>query len=123
MLFRSNAGMTLDEYKTIFWWEYVHRLLGRTIGLVVFLPLVAFWWRGWITRSLARVIAGIIVLGGLQGAMGWYMVMSGLVDDPRVSQFRLTAHLAIAFLIFSAMLWLAMDLLSPPEAATRMSTA
>ena len=115
--------MSLGEFKGIFWWEYFHRLLGRLIGVAFFAPLVWFWVRGRLDRPLAWKLVGIFALGGLQGAMGWYMVMSGLVDDPRVSQFRLTAHLAIAFLIFSAMLWLAMDLLSPPEAATRMSTA
>lgn len=108
-----NAGMTLDAFKGIFWWEYVHRLLGRTIGLVVFLPLAVFWWRGWITRPLARVIAGIIVLGGLQGAMGWYMVRSGLVDNPAVSPFRLTAHLLLAFAIFAALWWTALGVRQP----------
>jgi len=110
-----NRGMSLAEFKGIFWWEYFHRLLGRLIGVVFFVPLVWFWARRRVDRRLAWKLVGIFALGGLQGAMGWYMVMSGLVDDPRVSQFRLTAHLAIAFLIFSAMLWVAMDLLSPRE--------
>jgi len=112
-----NHAMTLAEFKGIFWWEYFHRLLGRLIGVVFFVPLVWFWARRRIDRPLAWKLAGIFVLGGLQGAMGWYMVMSGLVDDPRVSQFRLTAHLAIAFLIFAAMLWVAMDLLAPRASA------
>ncbi len=109
--------MSLAEFKGIFWWEYFHRLLGRLIGLVFFVPLAWFWARGRLDRPLAWKLAGIFALGGLQGAMGWYMVMSGLVDDPRVSQFRLTAHLAIAVLIFSTMLWVAMDLLAPRTAA------
>lgn len=113
-----NHAMSLGEFKGIFWWEYFHRLLGRLIGVVFFVPLVWFWVRRRIDRPLAWKLAGIFALGGLQGAMGWYMVMSGLVDDPRVSQFRLTAHLVIAFLIFAAMLWVAMDLLAPRGAAS-----
>jgi len=113
-----NRGMSLAEFKGIFWWEYFHRLLGRLIGAVFFVPLVWFWVRRRIDRPLAWKLAGIFALGGLQGAMGWYMVKSGLVDDPRVSQFRLTAHLAIAFLIFASMLWVAMDLLAPRTSAS-----
>lgn len=108
-----NHAMSLDEFKGIFWWEYAHRLLGRAIGVVFLLPLLWFAWRKAIDGPLARRLGGIFVLGGLQGAMGWYMVQSGLVDDPHVSQFRLTAHLSIAFLIFAAMFWTALDLLSP----------
>jgi cytochrome c oxidase assembly protein subunit 15 len=107
-----NRGMTLAEFKIIFWWEYVHRLLGRSIGLVFLLPFVYFLARGRLDRSLVLKLAGIFVLGGLQGAMGWYMVKSGLVDDPRVSQYRLTAHLGLAFVIFAAMLWTALGLLA-----------
>ena len=113
-----NQGMGLDEFKGIFWWEYFHRLLGRLIGLVFFVPLAVFWARGRIDRPLAWKLLGIFVLGGLQGGMGWYMVQSGLVDNPRVSHFRLTAHLAIAFAIYGAMLWAALDLLYP-EASGR----
>lgn len=113
---KINAGMSLDAFKGIFWWEYAHRLLGRTIGLVFLLPMLVFAWRKRINRALALRLAGIFVLGGLQGAMGWYMVKSGLVDDPRVSQFRLTAHLSLAFAIFAAMQWTALSLLYPrPE--------
>lgn len=117
-----NRGMSLAEFKGIFWWEYVHRLLGRLIGVFFFVPLVWFWVRGRLNRPLAWKLAGIFALGGLQGAMGWYMVASGLIDEPRVSQFRLTAHLAIAFLIFAAMLWIAMDLLAP-RPATKVAPA
>jgi len=112
-----NLGMSLAEFKGIFWWEYVHRLLGRLIGLAFFVPLAWFWLRGRLDRALAWKLVGVFVLGGLQGAMGWYMVKSGLVDDPRVSQFRLTAHLGLAFLIFGAMLWIALDLLFPRRTA------
>ena len=113
---KVNQGMSLDAFKGIFWWEYFHRLLGRMIGVVFLLPLLWFWWRGRIDRPLALKLAGIFVLGGLQGAMGWYMVKSGLVDDPRVSHYRLTAHLAIAFAIYAAMLWTALGLLYPGAA-------
>jgi len=112
-----NKGMSLDEFKGIFWWEYFHRLLGRVIGLVFFLPLVFFFVRGKVDRPLALKLAGIFILGGLQGAMGWYMVKSGLVDNPRVSQYRLTAHLGLALAIYAAMLWTALDLLKPARAA------
>jgi cytochrome c oxidase assembly protein subunit 15 len=106
-----NPGMSLDGFKSIFWWEYVHRLLGRLTGAVFFLPLLWFALRGKIPRALAWKLAGILALGAAQGILGWYMVQSGLVDDPRVSQYRLTAHLGIAFLIYAAMLWIALDLL------------
>jgi cytochrome c oxidase assembly protein subunit 15 len=107
--------MTLEGFKTIFWWEYVHRLLGRVIGLVFLLPLVYFFIRRRIDKSLAWKLGGIFLLGALQGALGWYMVKSGLVDDPRVSHFRLTAHLGVALTIFAAQFWFALDLLFPRE--------
>jgi cytochrome c oxidase assembly protein subunit 15 len=116
-----NPGMGLDGFKRIFWWEYVHRLLGRLIGAAFLLPFLWFALRGRIPRGLAPPLLAIFALGALQGAMGWYMVQSGLVDDPRVSQYRLTAHLGIAFLIYAAMLWIALDLLFPrarPDAAS-----
>ena len=108
-----NKGMSIDEFKSIFWWEYFHRLLGRLIGLVFFVPFAYFLLKKQIDRQLGMKLAGIFVLGGLQGFMGWYMVMSGLVNDPHVSQYRLTAHLGLAFIIFAAMLWVALGLLSP----------
>jgi cytochrome c oxidase assembly protein subunit 15 len=108
-----NPGMDLAGFKRIFWWEYVHRLLGRLIGAAFLLPLLWFAVRGRIGRALTWKLAGIFALGGLQGAMGWYMVRSGLVDDPRVSQYRLAAHLGMALLIYAAMLWVALDLIFP----------
>ena len=110
---KVNQGMNLAEFKGIFWWEYVHRLLGRLIGAAFLLPFLWFALRGRLAHGLAPKLLGIFLLGGLQGAMGWYMVASGLVDDPRVSHFRLTAHLGIAFLIYAAMLWIALDLIYP----------
>ena len=114
-----NHAMTLAEFKGIFWWEYFHRLLGRLIGVVFFVPLVWFIVRRKIPSGYAWPLAGIFVLGGLQGAMGWYMVQSGLVDDPRVSQFRLTAHLGLALAIFAAMFWAALSLVCPQRATPR----
>jgi len=103
--------MELAGFKAIFWWEYVHRLLGRLIGLVFLLPYLFFLTRRKLDKPLSRKLAGIFVLGAAQGALGWYMVKSGLVDDPRVSHLRLTAHFGLALLIFSAELWLAFDLM------------
>jgi cytochrome c oxidase assembly protein subunit 15 len=105
-----NPDMGLDAFKPIYWWEYAHRLLGRAIGVVFLLPYLWFLVRHRIPRGYAGALAAIFALGGLQGALGWYMVQSGLVDDPRVSHLRLTAHLGLAFLIFGAMFWVALSL-------------
>ena len=107
-----NRDMSLAQFKGIFWWEYFHRLLGRLIGLAFFLPLVFFMLTGKVERALTPRLLGIFLLGGLQGAVGWWMVASGLIDDPRVSHVRLAIHLGLAFLIFAAMFWTALDLLS-----------
>lgn len=107
---KVNHQMSLDDFKGIFWWEYWHRVLGRLVGVVFLLPFLYFWLRRKIARPLILKLFGIFLLGGMQGAMGWFMVKSGLVDDPRVSQYRLTAHLSLAFLIFISMMWLALDL-------------
>jgi cytochrome c oxidase assembly protein subunit 15 len=111
-----NRHMTLDEFKPIFWMEWAHRLLGRLIGLVFLVPLLYFLLRRRLEARLGWQLAGIFLLGGLQGAMGWYMVKSGLVDDPRVSQFRLTAHLGLAFLIYGLLFWVALGLVRPRDA-------
>ncbi len=118
-----NRGMTLSGFKSIFWWEYAHRLLGRAIGLAFLLPLLYFAVRRRIDGVLMLKLGGIFLLGGLQGALGWYMVKSGLIDDPRVSPLRLTAHLGMAFLIYGAMLWIALDLLTARRAGTRAPAA
>jgi len=112
-----NHGMSLAEFKGIFWWEYSHRLLGRLIGAVFLVPLLWFAAQRSIPQGYAWKLAGIFVLGGLQGAMGWYMVKSGLVDDPRVSPFRLTAHLGLALAIFAAMFWVGLTLVRPQRPA------
>jgi len=108
-----NLGMSLEAFKGIYWWEYVHRLLGRVIGLAFLLPFLWFLYKRALDRRLAWKLLSLFALGGLQGAMGWYMVQSGLVDDPRVSHIRLSMHLGLAFLIFAAMLWIALGLLHP----------
>jgi cytochrome c oxidase assembly protein subunit 15 len=113
-----HADMTLAEFKWIFFWEYLHRLWGRLIGVVFALPFLWFLLRGRIPRRLAPRLLGLFVLGGLQGALGWWMVESGLAERIEVSQYRLAAHLGAAVVIYGAMLWVALDLLSPrPEPA------
>ncbi|MEF8721388.1 MAG: COX15/CtaA family protein [Candidatus Accumulibacter delftensis] len=119
---KVNHQMGLEEFKGIFFWEYWHRVLGRLIGVVFLLPFLYFCWRRKIDPPLMPKLLGIFVLGGLQGAMGWYMVKSGLVDDPRVSHYRLTAHLSLAFLIFVAMMWLALGLRSERVRVTTDAT-
>ena len=114
-----NHDMTLEGFKEIFWWEYFHRLLGRVVGVVFLLPFLYFLARRRIDASLGWKLAGIFALGGLQGALGWYMVKSGLVDDPRVSSVRLAAHLGLAFLIYASMLWVALGLLLPGRQRAR----
>jgi cytochrome c oxidase assembly protein subunit 15 len=101
-----KRGMSLEEFKTIYWWEWAHRFLGRLIGLVFFVPFVVFWSAGYIPRALLPRLLGLFALGGLQGAVGWYMVKSGLVDRTDVSQYRLMVHFGIAVAIFGYALWL-----------------
>lgn len=101
-----KRGMSLDAFKTIFWWEWTHRFLGRLIGVAFFVPFVAFWIAGYIPRALLPRLIGLFVLGGLQGAVGWYMVKSGLVTRTDVSQYRLAAHFGVALVILGYTLWL-----------------
>ena len=105
-----KRGMSLDEFKTIFWWEWTHRFLGRFIGLAFLLPFIDFWLLGYIPRALLSRLVGLFALGAFQGAVGWYMVKSGLVDRTDVSQYRLAAHLGIAVAILGYTLWLLFDL-------------
>lgn len=112
-----NFGMSLAEFKGIFYIEWFHRLFGRLIALVFLGGLVYFWLRRRIPRALVPRLLGIFLLGALQGALGWYMVMSGLVDVPRVSPYRLTAHLGFAVAIYAAILWTAFSLLYPKAEA------
>ena len=108
-----NRGMDLAGFQRIFWWEYLHRLLARLVGLAFLVPLLWFQFRGALERALAWKLWGVFALGALQGVLGWWMVKSGLVDDPKVSPVRLSAHLGLALAIFSAELWIALGLLFP----------
>ncbi len=101
-----NAGMSLADFKTIYWWEWGHRLIGRVIGVVFFVPFVWFLWRGWIPPNRRAGLWMILALGALQGAIGWWMVASGLADRVEVSQYRLATHLFLACLIYVAVIWI-----------------
>ncbi len=104
-----HPGMTLAEFKTIFWVEFIHRVAGRILAIAFFLPFVCFLARGYLRTGLAVRFGAVFVLGGLQGLLGWYMVKSGLVDNPAVSQYRLTAHLGLAVALYGYLLWLAVS--------------
>ena len=119
-----NAGMSLDEFKTIFWWEWSHRLLGRVIGMVYLLPFLWFLARGVFTPDLKRRLWVIFGLGALQGFVGWWMVASGLTARVEVSQYRLATHLILALAIFAAIAWTLRRLgdAAPQPAAPRLKT-
>ncbi|MCL6729395.1 COX15/CtaA family protein [Sphingomonas hankyongi] len=104
------AGMTLDQFKQIYWWEFLHRLLGRLIGIVFALPLLWFAVRREIPSGYGWKVVGLLALGGMQGALGWYMVMSGLSERTDVSHLRLSAHLLLALTIMGTLIWVALDL-------------
>jgi len=110
---KTNPNMDVNDFKSIFWLEFVHRVWGRLLGFAFFLPFAVFLVKGWfrVSDSLFWKYVGLFVLGGSQGLMGWFMVMSGLVDRPDVSQYRLTAHFALALLIILALIWVALGLL------------
>ena len=112
-----NAGMSLSDFKTIFWWEWSHRLLGRFIGVAFLLPFLFFLWRGMLSADLKRRLWIIFGLGALQGAVGWWMVASGLTHRTEVSQYRLAAHLMLALVIFSAIVWTLRQITDRPRAA------
>ncbi len=123
---QENAGMSLAEFKTIFWWEWIHRLWGRLIGLVFAMPFIWFLLRRRIERPLVPHLAALLALGALQGGLGWYMVASGFADRTDVSQYRLVAHLALAVGVYAYVLWIALRLLdretapSPDPRSTRL---
>ncbi len=104
-----NTGMGLADFRVIYWWEWSHRFLGRIIGLALALPFLAFWLSGRLREGQPLKLAGVLALGGLQGAIGWYMVASGLSERVDVSQYRLALHLTMAFTILALLVWLALD--------------
>lgn len=110
-----RVGMTLEEFRFIYFWEYLHRLLARAIGVVFLVPFVVFWARGYFNRPLLRRSLLLFALGGLQGFVGWFMVRSGLVDNPYVSHYRLALHLSIALCIFGLCLWLVREMAVPAQ--------
>ncbi len=116
-----NKGMSLADFKFIYFWEWAHRLLGRIVGFAFAIPLAFFWWRGKIDRALGWKLVLLLFLGGLQGAIGWWMVASGLSVRTDVSQYRLAVHLTLACIIFVALVWVATSLL--PQRKERRARA
>ena len=114
---KVNKGMTVDQFKSIFWLEYLHRLAGRAIGFIFLLPMLYFAARKALPRWLGMRLLGIFALGGLQGLIGWLMVKSGLVDQPYVSPIRLALHLGVAFIILGAVIWTARQVMLQPVGA------
>jgi cytochrome c oxidase assembly protein subunit 15 len=110
ILVNGPAGMTLGDYKAIFFWEWVHRLLARSIGMAFVLPLAWFWIRRQIPAGYKPRLLALLALGGLQGAVGWWMVKSGIVHDVKVSHFRLATHLLVALTTLAGLVWTALDL-------------
>jgi cytochrome c oxidase assembly protein subunit 15 len=115
--FQLNRGMTLAEFKTIYWWEWTHRFLGRFIGVAFLPPFLFFLWRGWVEPGLRAWLWLIFGLGALQGAIGWWMVASGLSGRVDVSQYRLATHLTLACVIYAAIVWTARRLVPGAEVA------
>ena len=113
------AGMTLAAYKFIYFWEWMHRLIARLIGLAFAAPLAWFWWKGTIPGGYKPRLLALLALGGLQGAVGWWMVSSGIVNDVRVSHFRLAAHLLVALTTLAGLVWTALDLLALKQGEPR----
>lgn len=111
----ANEGMTLGEFKTIFWWEFIHRLWGRLIGVVFAVPMLFFWITKRIPPGFLSHFIALFFLGGLQGVIGWWMVKSGFVDRTEVSQYRLTVHLGMAFAILGYLEWVALRLMARPR--------
>ena len=115
----KNSGMSLSEFQYIFFWEYLHRMLGRTLGIVFLVPFAWFWIKGWFDRKQLSRSFVLMLLGAGQGLMGWFMVKSGLVDIPEVSHYRLASHLMLAFIIFGCCIWFALDLKDRKQSASK----
>jgi cytochrome c oxidase assembly protein subunit 15 len=120
--FQLNPDMTIEQFKSIYFWEYLHRIWGRLVGLVVAVPFLVLWLKGWFVPKLTRRVFALVVLTGAQGALGWYMVSSGLVTRTDVSQYRLAAHLGLALILYVMALWTAADLLRTPKLSGGGST-
>ncbi len=116
---KINKNMDLSGFKSIFWLEYLHRLWGRLIGLAFLIPFIVFCAYGWVSRELAPKLILMFFLGGLQAVLGWYMVKSGLVDRPDVSQYRLTAHFSLALIIIGIIEWVVLGLLFPKRTTSK----
>jgi len=110
---KLNYNMNIAEFKDIYFWEWIHRVIGRFIGLVFIIPFLYFLIRKRLTKSTIKKAVILLIMGGFQGFLGWYMVKSGLVDRPDVSHYRLAAHLTTAFLTFAYTFWVALDLMFP----------
>ena len=109
-----NTWMDLNAFKGIFWWEYIHRLWGRLIGIVFFVPLILFWTLGRVPGEIKWWLLLLLILGIFQGLIGWWMVQSGLSQEPSVSQYRLAVHLGVAFLILGLLIWTILNLTLAP---------
>jgi cytochrome c oxidase assembly protein subunit 15 len=123
---KENSWMTVDDFKNIYWLEYLHRLWGRIIGMAFAIPFAFFLIKRAVDRTLGWKLAGLFVLGGAQGGLGWFMVASGLVDRPDVSQYRLAAHLLTALILYVWLIWTALDLFragKPAHATDRALTS
>ena len=107
-----NASMTLPEFKIIFWWEFIHRILARSLGLLFLIPLIYFYFKKIFSKKNIINLSIIFLLIILQGTIGWYMVKSGLVDNVTVSHFRLSLHLSLAFIILSSIFWFFLNYIS-----------
>ena len=117
---KINSSYTLDDFKAIFWWEYSHRLLGRLIGVIFLIPFIIFWLKGYFDKRWLWRLSFLFFLGGFQGFLGWFMVKSGLVDNPDVSHYRLAAHLIAALLLFSYIMWLIMDMVNQAKSEIKI---
>ncbi len=105
-----NSDYTLEDFKSIFWWEYIHRVLGRVLGVVFLLPFLFFLFKGWLSKKLTLKLLLVFGLGAFQAFLGWFMVKSGLIDEPRVSHFRLAAHLITAFITCMVIFWICLNI-------------
>lgn len=112
---KVNFWMDLDAFKQIYWWEFIHRLLGRVIGFVFIIPFIFFYVKKWLPPALLKRLVLVFLLGGLQGVVGWLMVWSGLQNQPHVSHFRLAAHLLMALLLLSVILWTILEFQSSSD--------